>query len=136
MIKKLLKTTLLTITLTTTLLTPSHASNTDNWNGWYYSKDTQGWQYYNNGYRAHDGLVQVGEKQYYMDSLGNMRTGWIQYNDYWMYTNNDGSIVKADWKQINHKWYYFGNTGVMLTGEITLSDGKVYNLASDGHLIG
>jgi len=35
---------------------------------------------------------------------------------------------------IEGKWYYFSNGGIMLTGEINLN-GKIYNLASDGHLL-
>lgn len=101
--------------------------------GWKFEKDTQKWSYYSDGEKIHDGFIQEGNKLYYFDSLGSLIDGWNTWGDKKMYLK--GGVPVTGWKHIEGKWYYFANAGVMLTGEVLLSDGKTYNLASDGHLI-
>ena len=135
MIKKLLKTTLLTLTLTATLLTPTFASTNvlDDFTGWYYNKNTQVWNYYLKGEKVSNGVVSGTIKIYYLDSLGNLENGWFTKNDSTVYFQ-DG-LLTTGWKQINGSWYYFNELGAMQTGTQNI-DGKTYIFAYDGHWLG
>jgi glucan-binding YG repeat protein len=129
--KKLFITTIL---LGTMLLSVGASAAVDNnFTGWGVTKDNK-WQYYQNGKLPSTGFIQVDNKVYFIDSLGNMATGFFNYRGETYYAADNGKIVEG-WKYINNKWYYFGVGGHMLTGTVTLDDGKTYNLASDGHLI-
>jgi len=110
------------------------ASTSEGNNKWQYNKDLKGYTYQLNNIQAHDGIAQINNDLYYFDSLGVMvSNNWISYGNYKMYAEDNGQIVTG-WKMIEGKWYYFSNGGIMLTGEINLN-GKIYNLASDGHLL-
>ena len=134
MIKKLLKSIILTGVLITPTTAFASSAPYDNYNGWNFSKDTQVWQYYKDGNLVHNGLIKLDNKLYYLNADGSMATGWINYGDSKLYADNDGSIIQDKWMFIDCKWYYFCHMGIMLTGECNL-DGTIYNLASDGHLI-
>ena len=122
MIKKLLTTTLLTLTLTATLIAPVFAST------------KTGWKYYYNGIMATD-IVQVNNKFYYFNQDGIMQTGWIQYGDkYKIYADKDGTLTTG-WRFIDNNWYYFNQSRIMQTGIYDV-DGKDYYFAEDGRWIG
>lgn len=122
-----------TMLLSVMVLGSIGASAESEFKGWKVDKTTQEWNYIYNGEKMHDGVIQQGSKLYYFDSLGNLINGWSNWGNARMYYVS-GVPVKG-WRIIEGKWYFFNNSGVMLTGEILLSDGKTYNLASDGHLI-
>lgn len=128
MIKKLLKTTI----LTGVLLTVSIPAFADINNGWNYNQTAKTWNYYVNDKLVKDGVISYENKIYYLDNQGNLENGWYAKNDATVYFQ-DGLLVTG-WKQIDDKWYYFSDLGKMLTGEVNL-DGTTYNLASDGHLV-
>ncbi|WP_236897016.1 hypothetical protein [Clostridium beijerinckii] len=82
----------------------------DNFNGWWYDKDTQHDYYFKNG----ESVV-----------------GWFNNSNKWYYANENGEL-QTRWVNINNNWYYFNKTGAMQTGWLQDSVGKWYYLNSDG----
>ena len=103
--------------------------------------DSKGWwntegNSYSIGWRQLDG------NWYHFDSVGYMKTGWVQDGESWYYMNpvSDGTkgSMKTGWIQDGRKWYYTnpvsdGTKGSMKTGWIQ-DNGKWYymNPVSDG----
>lgn len=64
---------------------------------------------------------------YYLQTDGNMATGWLSYNNKWYYLGNDGAY-KTGWIYDGSKYYYLYSDGSMASN--TMIDG--YNLDSSG----
>ena len=56
-------------------------------------------------------------------------------NNKFYYFDENGSIIRNQFKKINGGTYYFGDDGAALIGSHVI-DGKNYNFASDGQLLG
>ncbi len=54
-----------------------------------------------------------------------MQTGWIQADNAWYYSLEDGSMATG-WQKIGPSWYYLSNTGQMMTGWILVGGGWYY----------
>lgn len=70
---------------------------------------------------------------YYLQSDGNMATGWLNYGGIWYYLGDDGA-KKAGWQLVNGNWYYMDSEGRMQTGWIKDVSGKYYYLYSNGDM--
>lgn len=73
------------------------------------------------------------ETWYYLQSSGEMKTGWLVDNDKWYYMNLSG-IMQTGWIIDNNSKYYLDNSGVMVTGTKTI-EGKEYKFAANGALM-
>ncbi|MBN7573224.1 cell wall-binding protein [Clostridium sp. 2-1] len=72
-------------------------------------------------------------QNYYLNSDGNMVTGWLNLNGSWYYFGTDGA-KKVGWQQSSGKWYYLDSEGRMQTGWVKDRNGKYYYLNSDGSM--
>ncbi|NRT74196.1 N-acetylmuramoyl-L-alanine amidase family protein [Clostridium beijerinckii] len=72
-------------------------------------------------------------QNYYLNSDGNMVTGWLNLNGNWYYFGTDGA-KKVGWQQSSGKWYYLDSEGRMQTGWVKDRNGKYYYLNSDGSM--
>lgn len=68
---------------------------------------------------------------YYLDADGNMKTGWISYNNKWYYSNSNGEM-QIGWINDGGNWYYLNKGGAMVTGWAEDTDGKWYYFGSNG----
>lgn len=100
----------------------------DNYNGWFYDKDTEQDNYYIDGDILSNGWFQIKENWYYFKNDGAMSTGWLSLNNNWYYLNKSGAM-KTGWLQDSvGKYYYLNVDGTM--AHDTIIDG--YQLGSDG----
>ncbi|MBN1053348.1 cell surface protein [Clostridium botulinum] len=73
------------------------------------------------------------DKWYFLDSYGNMVTGWLNKGEQWYYFDSNGEMV-IGWRSINGQWYYFNLLGKMMT-ERVLDNGEWYYFLPSGELI-
>ncbi|MBN1069052.1 cell surface protein [Clostridium botulinum] len=73
------------------------------------------------------------DKWYFLDSYGNMVTGWLNRGEQWYYFDSNGEMVTG-WRSINGQWYYFNLLGKMMT-ERVLDNGEWYYFLPSGELI-
>ncbi|WP_252237147.1 cadherin-like beta sandwich domain-containing protein [Clostridium sp. ZBS17] len=73
------------------------------------------------------------DKWYFLDSYGNMVTGWLNKGEQWYYFDLNGEMVTG-WRSINEQWYYFNLLGKMMT-ERVLDNGEWYYFLPSGELI-
>ncbi|NFO04599.1 cell surface protein [Clostridium botulinum] len=73
------------------------------------------------------------DKWYFLDSYGNMVTGWLNKGEQWYYFDSNGEMVTG-WRSINGQWYYFNLLGKMMT-ERVLENGKWYYFLPSGEMI-
>ncbi|NFN94077.1 cell surface protein [Clostridium botulinum] len=73
------------------------------------------------------------DKWYFLDSYGNMMTGWLNRGEQWYYFDSNGEMVTG-WRSINGQWYYFNLLGKMMT-ERVLDNGEWYYFLPSGELI-
>ncbi|MGN2337024.1 cadherin-like beta sandwich domain-containing protein [Clostridium cagae] len=73
------------------------------------------------------------DKWYFLDSYGNMVTGWLNRGEQWYYFDSNGEMV-IGWRSINGQWYYFNLLGKMMT-ERVLDNGEWYYFLPSGELI-
>lgn len=73
------------------------------------------------------------DKWYFLDSYGNMVTGWLNKGEQWYYFDSNGEMVTG-WRSINEQWYYFNLLGKMMT-ERVLDNGEWYYFLPSGELI-
>lgn len=108
MIKNLLKTTLLALTITT-LAVPVFAT---------------------------ESIMNKNASNYESYALyGTYGDGWINSGGNhvkWLYQEN-GKLIRDQFKTINGATYYFSNDGTMLSGECCIN-GKWYNFSNNGKL--
>lgn len=80
---------------------------------WYYVKA--------NGEAAHDEIITVGGKRYYMSSEGIMQSGnfyvWDGEKSYEYYTDNSGVIITNNWVLDQLEWYFTDNEGNILKNQ-------------------
>ena len=112
------------------------------WGDWYYIrngfivydqwlKDRGNWYYLGyDGVMLSDSFYIIGNNEYYFDSSGKMKTGWIQcYYDYelrWCYADSSGALYKNRWFKQSGKWYYFDNEGLAIQNDIWHIGNKYY----------
>ncbi|UZP03107.1 cadherin-like beta sandwich domain-containing protein [Clostridium botulinum] len=73
------------------------------------------------------------DKWYFLDSYGNMVTGWLNKGEQWYYFDSNGEMVTG-WRSINGQWYYFNLLGKMMT-ERVLDNGEWYYFLYSGEMI-
>ncbi|WP_252232476.1 cadherin-like beta sandwich domain-containing protein [Clostridium sp. ZBS15] len=73
------------------------------------------------------------DKWYFLDSYGNMVTGWLNKGDKWYYFDSNGEMVTG-WRSIDGQWYYFNLLGKMMN-ERVLDNGKWYYFLPSGELV-
>ncbi len=80
------------------------------------------------------GFCRIGEKIYFFDKEGIMKTGWLLLSDGTRrFFNPDGTCVAGSWKTISKAKYYFDENGVMATGLKTIGE-KYYFFDSTGKM--
>ena len=93
-------------------------------NKWYYFNPETGRKYSN-------GVATIGNKEYYFDSNGAMRTGWIMsQEETWMFADANGVLAK-NWAEISGKRYYFNEEHEYITG-IYKINGKYHLFDKNG----
>lgn len=72
------------------------------------------------------GLNSIEGSQYFFDSNGVMKTGWVKEGDKWYYFDSNGEM-KTGWLYDSNKWYYIDKyTGEMITGTCIIEGEKYY----------
>lgn len=117
LMKKIMISTIITITTMNMLSIGASASWKKDGHGWWNSKG--------NNYSV--GWENIGNKWFYFNTDGYMKTGWLKDGDKWYYLNSNGDMMTG-WVQDAGKWYYLNQNGDMAYNIII--DG--YNLGSDG----
>lgn len=90
-------------------------------NGTWIKQSGKWWYEHDDGSYTKNGFETIDGKQYYFDSSGWMKTGWVKSGKdstgaaAWYYMNSDGSMAKNKW--IGN--YYVGSNGVMLRNTTT-----------------
>ena len=74
--------------------------------------------------------VGIVSDTYYIDSNGDMMTGWINTSDdKWYFfddtKNEHEGKMAIGWKKIQNDWYYFNSNGTMLTNAVTPDGYKI-----------
>lgn len=77
------------------------------------------------------GWVQLGDKVYWINSDGSIKTGWLQIDGNWYCLKADGTRAASEWVTVGNNNYCFNADGVMYTGMQNL-DGKFYYFRSWG----
>lgn len=83
-------------------------------NQWFYDKETA--------------------SNYYLQSDGTIKTGWLMYNAKWYFLGSDGAM-KTGWQYTGAKWYMFAGSGEMVTGWYRDFDGRWYFFRADGDMV-
>lgn len=97
---------------------------------WFYDKKYGSYFYLNSNGNMQTGWVQDNGNWYYMNNSGEMQTGWIIDDYNWYYLDENGAM-REGWIETNNKWYFLGKDGAMKTDWV-VSDDKWYFLAKDG----
>lgn len=80
------------------------------------------------------GFCFIGEKLYFFNEEGIMKTGWLLLTDgTHRYFNSDGSGIINSWKKIGKYRYHFDDIGIMAVGLKTIG-GKIYFFDSTGKM--
>jgi len=106
-------------------------------------KTAQGWVVNNAGQYLYylNGKPLTGSKiingvNYFFDTDGVLRTGWIKDDNNWRYYS--GNKMVTGWIDLvvngSNKTYYFTEDGLMVSGKWIQIDGKWYYFYSDGSL--
>jgi beta-fructofuranosidase len=94
-------------------------------------KQNQGnWYYLNDLGEMKTGWINDNGKWYYLNDSGEMKKGWVNDNGEWYYLNDLGEM-KTSWINDKGKWYYLNDSGEMKTGWIN-DNGKWYFLDASG----
>lgn len=101
---------------------------------WIQKEDLDQWQYEVNGSMISNQWIKDNEEDYYIDSNGFLKSGWLQPDTgTWYFLNpvHDGTYGKVlkGWQWIDGFCYFFQNDGKMLSDTIT-PDG--YQVNSNG----
>lgn len=99
----------LTVLVTMTPVVAQAGTWKQNSTGWW-------WQEADGSYPASEWKT-IGEKKYYFDQRGYMKSGWYKEGNAWYYlgTAGDGAM-KTGWQKVNGAWYYMNEDGKMATG--------------------
>jgi len=76
------------------------------------------------------GWFSEGNKRYYKNEDGTLKTGWFKYDGVWYYMGADGAM-QTGWIKVDGKWYYIESSGAMKTGWLK-DGGKWYYLNANG----
>lgn len=88
-----------------------------------WKKTSKGWKFggvtkVENGKKtewwAESRWVKLGNKKYYFDKNGIMKTGWINVSNKWYFLSSNGAAVTSTTKTIKGKAYRFDKNGVCL----------------------
>ena len=101
-------------------------------NTWFFDMNYNSYFYFNSMGNMKTGWINESGNTYYLGNNGMMRTGWLEYEDKWYYLDTNG-VMRTDWIEENGKWYYLDNDGSMKTDWI-VDDGKWYYLDNDGSM--
>ena len=93
-------------------------------NKWYYLSAE-------NGEKYAGGICSVDNSNYYFDSDGVMKTGWIKTGGQYIYAESSGKLKQNAWMNTDSKWYYFDNNSYMAKGIIKIG-GAYHTFNSDG----
>ena len=99
------------------------------WQPWGYdSKGNRAWYYLNSNGDMATGWKQDNGKWYYLDASGMMQTGWAWDGKAWYFMDNSGAMVTSQWiSGKNGEQYYVTSTGAMATnGYVRSGDGTKY----------
>ena len=99
------------------------------WQPWGYdSKGNRAWYYLNSNGDMATGWKQDSGKWYYLDASGMMQTGWAWDGKAWYFMDNNGAMVTSQWiSGKNGEQYYVTSTGAMATnGYVRSGDGTKY----------
>ena len=99
------------------------------WQPWGYdSKGNRAWYYLNSNGDMATGWKQDNGKWYYLDASGMMQTGWVWDGKAWYFMDNNGAMVTSQWiSGKNGEQYYVTSTGAMATnGYVRSGDGTKY----------
>lgn len=73
----------------------------------------------------------IGEKWFFFDKQGYLKTGWVKDQNNWYYVDRDDGM-KTGWIQHKNNWYYLDETGIMKTGWFQDNKGNWYYFKSSG----
>ncbi|WP_342433464.1 immunoglobulin-like domain-containing protein [Neobacillus sp. FSL H8-0543] len=134
---------LIVVSLFTVVSTADAASKWNLENGkWTYSIDgvkqknwvyDGSWYYLNSRGEMQTGWLKDGRSWYYLSSKGAMQTGWVKNGGSWYFLEKNGSM-KTGWLNNGGKWYYLNSNGSMKTGWLA-SGSQWYYLASSGKML-
>lgn len=79
------------------------------------------------------GWKTINGKTYYLDEMGNPKTGLQAIEHQIFLFNNDGSMYSG-WITLAERTFYFADNGVMQTGKCVI-DGNIYQFLSTGDFI-
>jgi hypothetical protein len=102
--------------------------------GWVYANGV--WKFYTDG-EAAIGWIHDGKAWYYLDSDGEMQTGWFydQSDKAWYYLAGNGAM-KTGWVKDDGSWYYLRGDGKMVWGKwLHDADGNWYYLSGNGEML-
>lgn len=93
-------------------------------------------QYYLNGTAVKNKWIKSNNKQYKLDGLGYMETGWVKEiqngTTVQYYLDPVSGIMYANtWLELDKKWYYFGSNGIAYAQKWLKYKNQWYFFASD-----
>ena len=102
------------------------------WN-WLTRNGNTNWYLFGKDGLSLKGFQKDGQSTYYLNSKGEMQTGWLYSGGKWYYLKDNGAMLTG-WKWDKGKWYYMNSKGVMQTGWVN-TGGKWYYLNSSGAML-
>lgn len=91
------------------------------------------WYWLNSNGEMATGWKKVNSSWYFFDSSGAMKTGWVFTGGNWYYMSNSGEM-KTGWVSYNGNWYYMNGNGEMQRGIIQDSSYNYYALKDSGEM--
>lgn len=91
------------------------------------------WYWLNSNGEMATGWKKVNGSWYFFDSSGAMKTGWVFTGGNWYYMSNSGEM-KTGWVSYNGNWYYMNGSGEMQHGVIQDSSYNYYALKDSGEM--
>ena len=74
------------------------------------------------------GITKIGNKYYYLNKYGVLKTGWIVENGVRGWYDSNGAAGKTGWKKKGSEWFYLQANGMAKTGWLKLSSTSIYYL--------
>ena len=102
---------------------------TDRW----YKDSSNKWYWLNSNGEMATGWKKVNGSWYFFDSNGAMKTGWVFSGGNWYYMSDSGSM-KTGWVSSGGNWYYMNGSGEMQRGVIQDSSYNYYALKDSGEM--
>lgn len=99
----------------------------------YWSKYGNDWYLYEDDVLVTNSWYKdLSNNWYWLNSEGDMATGWKKINDIWYFFSKDG-VMQVDWIFTDENWYYMDNNGGMKTGWVFTS-GNWYYMSGSGEM--